>query len=136
MIVIDASAVVDLLLGEPLGSIGAHLARLLEAEVPLALAAPHLLDAEVGQVLRRYVRRGELDVGAAREGLANLAALPVTRYPHLGLVERAFDLRANVTVYDGLYLALAEALQAPLLTADAGLVGVPGCAASVQLVPS
>lgn len=129
MIVADASVVVDLLLGPPSEAGGEELARRLARRE--AVAAPHLLDAEVGQVLRRLVHGGSLGAEAAVERLADLADLPIERYPHRDLVLRAFDLRDNVTVYDGLYLALSEVLEAPLLTGDARLADVPGCRAEV-----
>lgn len=110
------------------------MAERLEAEPPEPVGAPHLLDAEVGQVLRRYERLGDLDQAGARAALAHLAALPITRYPHGPFVGRAYDLRANVTVYDGLYLALAEALDAVLVTTDAALLGVPSCNAAVDVL--
>lgn len=127
MIVADASVVVELLLGraQPL------------QELVLAgeqLAAPHLLDAEVGQVLRRFVLAGSLDVAAAQGALVDLDGLPLTRYAHRELLTRAFELRGNVTVYDGLYLALAELLEMSLLTADAALASVPGCTADVRVL--
>lgn len=65
--------------------------------------------------------------------LDDLAALPLRRYPHLGLASRAFELRDNVTVSDGLYLALAEVLGCPLLTGDARLQAVPGATAPVEV---
>ncbi len=131
MIVLDASAVVELILNRPLGRIVAERLRGDPAE---PLAAPHLIDAEVGQVLRRFERRHELAEWQARAGLRNLSGLPISRFPHGPFLERAFDLRANVTVYDGLYLVLAETLGATMLTADAELVGVPGCSATVELL--
>lgn len=135
MIVVDASVVVEFLLGEPLNAIGSAFADVLRADPPQPVGAPHLLDAEVGQTLRRYERRGEMDSDDARATLADLGRLPVTRYPHAGLLDRAFDLRANVTMYDALYLALAEATRAEFLTADGALVDVPGCQAQVRLLP-
>ena len=126
VIVADASAVVELLLGR-----AATLRQsLLEGQ---QLAAPHLLDAEVAQTLRRFVLAGSLNETAAGEALSDLGALPLTRYAHSALLLRAFALR-DVTVYDGLYLALAEVLEIPLLTGDAALASVPGCAAEVQLL--
>jgi predicted nucleic acid-binding protein len=59
--------------------------------------------------------------------------LPIVRYPHLPLVERAWELRANLSVYDGVYVALAELLGAPLVTCDRRLAGVPGHAATVEV---
>ena len=132
MIVADASVVVDLLLGP--GSEGGDLLsdHLAAGD---AVCVPHLLDAEVGQVLRRLEARQVIGTGEAREMVGILAVLPIDRYPHTGLMGRAFELRVNVTIYDALYLALAEAVERPLLTGDARLAGVPGCGADVQVVP-
>lgn len=114
MNVVDASVVVELLLGLPLGPAaqehvfgadgGAH--------------APDHLNAEILHVLRRYERRGIVDADRSREGLVDLLDLPIVRYPSLALIERAWTLRLNLTAYDALYVALAEALDAPLVTAD------------------
>ena len=115
MIVIDASAAVDLLLDVvPVSAVIADHVRMHGGQ----LHAPHLLDAEVGQVLRRNLLRGRLSEERARRALDHLAQLPIIRYPHLPFLPRAMDLRANLTVYDALYVALAEALGAPLLTRD------------------
>lgn len=129
MIVADASVVVDLLLGgRPRGG-GSELDRRLRRGE--AVAAPHLLDVEVGQALRRHALRGALSHGEVVARLRDLRDLGFHRYPETVLVERAADLMANVTIYDGVYLALAEALDAPLLTSDRRLVDVPGCGAEV-----
>jgi predicted nucleic acid-binding protein len=98
------------------------------------LAVPELVDVEVGQALRRFVLRGALDRRAARAAVEDLSQLPLDRYPLRGLVARAFDWHDNVTVYDGVYLALAEALERPLLTGDTALAAVPGCDAEVIVV--
>ncbi|MBI4728384.1 MAG: type II toxin-antitoxin system VapC family toxin [Acidobacteria bacterium] len=131
MIVLDASAAVDLLLDTQPFS-GAIACRLREHEGDLH--APHLLDAEVAQVFRRYVLRGELSVARARLGLLRLSQMPLVRYPHGPFLERALALRENLTVYDALYLALAEALGAALLTRDGGLAAAPGARATVTVV--
>lgn len=131
MIVLDASAAIDLLLDRP--PHGATIAAILTAEAP-DVAAPHLLDVEVGQVLRRWILAGKLPAARARGAMADLADLTLVRYEHGPLVERALDLRANATVYDGVYLALAEALRATLVTRDAKLAGVPCCRARVRVV--
>jgi predicted nucleic acid-binding protein len=125
--VIDASTAIDLLLEiEPhAGSI----ARLIAGEGPLA--APHLLDAEVGQVLRRLVIGRALSAPRARDALDDLAALPIQRFAHGPLLARAFELRQNTTIYDALYLVLAEGLRAPLLTRDRALAAIPGHRAKV-----
>lgn len=131
MIVLDASAVVDLLLGTPpFGDAVAEHLRRHDGEAH----APHLLDAEVGQVLRRHIRRGELARPRAERAVERLEQLPLTRYPHTPFLRRALALRENLTVYDALYLVLAEALDAPLLTRDAALARAPGHRARVVVL--
>ena len=98
------------------------------------LHAPHLLDVEVAQVLRHYVASGEIDAQRGRLALANLADLPVQRYPHDLLLPRVWELRNNLTAYDAVYVALAEALDAPLLTRDRRLAAAAGRYARVELV--
>jgi predicted nucleic acid-binding protein len=85
------------------------------------LHVPHLIDLEIAQVLRRYVRSGALANDRAEEALADLADLPLTRYPHFVLLPRIWQMRHNATAYDAAYLALAEALDAPLITRDRAL---------------
>ncbi len=131
MIVLDASVVVDLLLGLPPHNVTT--ADLMRAHRP-HLFAPHLLDAEVGQVIRRRVAGGTLSVSDAQTSLRTLNGLPIQRYPHGPFLERAFQLRDNVTIYDALYLVLAEALGADLVTRDGALAGVPGCSARVSVL--
>lgn len=130
MIVLDASAVVDLLLGLPPHD--ATVARLLARNSQVS--APHLLDVEVAQVIRRRVLAGMVVPADAAAALRVLAMLPIVRYAHLPLIERAFELRENVTVYDAVYLVLAEALGATLVTRDKALAAVPGSKARVQVL--
>ncbi len=130
MIVLDASAVVDLLLN--LAPRSSFVKRRIKKASP-ALYAPHLLDAEVAQVLRRYVLQGELSSEDAESALDDLADMPITRYPHGPFLKRAFELRDNVTMYDALYLVLAESLNAVLLTSDVALASIPGCHSRVEL---
>jgi len=129
-IVVDASALVSALLGRSADA--RTLRRLLAAEVT---HAPHLLDAEVGNVLRRRVLRGELP---AAEALLLLgAAEPLVDYRHVmtgALAQAALALRDNVSFYDGLYAALAESLRCPLLTADVRLSHAAGLRCAVQLI--
>lgn len=128
MIVPDASAVVALLLRLP--SDGRLEKRLLGAR---ALGAPHVLDLEVLQVLRRYVREGEMSEERAREAIEDLRDLPLERYPHEPLIPRIWELRKNATAYDAAYLALAETLDGTFVTLDRRLAAVPGSHAKVEL---
>lgn len=130
MIVVDASAVLEVLLRTPS-------AAEVEGEMFGArdgLHAPHLLDLEIAQVLRRYCRCGDLRPGRAREALTDLADLPIARYPHDIFLSRVWELRGHVTAYDAAYIALAEALGATLLTRDARLAAAGGHRARVRLV--
>lgn len=130
MIVLDASAALELLLGTEAGRA--------VAEVALApqesLHVPHLVDVEVAQALRRYVAAREVSPGVAERALDDLAALPLSRYAHTLLIGRAWELRRSVTCYDAMYVALAEALDAPLLTRDGKLARSHGHTARVLLV--
>ena len=85
-------------------------------------------------VVRRHVLRGELASAAGELALADLLTMPIERHSHLPLVQRAFEFRDNATIYDALYLALAELLEATLLTRDAGLARVPGVSAAVEVI--
>jgi predicted nucleic acid-binding protein len=130
MIVVDASALLEALLRTPAAS--AVELRLFE---PLqTLHAPHLLDVEVAQVVRRYAANGELDAGRGRMALDDLADLPLHRYPHDFLLPRVWDLRNNLTAHDAMYVALAEVLDAPLLTRDKRLAASAGHHARIELV--
>jgi predicted nucleic acid-binding protein len=86
-----------------------------------ALWAPEMLDAEVGSALRRAVRRKSIDADQAAEALGELRKLPIHRVSHERLAQFAWLLRDNVSFYDGLYVALAQLLDKPLLTFDARL---------------
>jgi predicted nucleic acid-binding protein len=97
------------------------------------LHAPHLIDVEVTQVLRRYSRAGDITHARGREALSDLALLPIQRYPHEPLLDRVWQLRNNVTAYDAVYLALAEGLDAVFLTLDAALARIPTVRASVEV---
>jgi predicted nucleic acid-binding protein len=132
VIVLDASAVIELLLNTDHGSLVRHWI----ADPSQSLHAPHLLSVEVAQVLRRYVVSRSIDTETAVAALEDLAALDVARYAHEPLLARVWELRDNVTAYDAVYLALAEVLDAPLLTFDRRLATAPGHDASVELVTS
>jgi len=130
LIVLDASALLELLLVTPAGvSVAKRIAS--ERET---LHAPQLIDLEVLQVLRRFAASGALDPGRAEQALEDLQSLDLERYPHQPLLDRVWQLRANVTAYDAAYLALAEALLAPLLTFDARLAGAAGHTAQIELL--
>ncbi|HEY5343007.1 MAG TPA: type II toxin-antitoxin system VapC family toxin [Solirubrobacteraceae bacterium] len=130
MAVLDASVLVEYLAG------GEHAAearrRILQD--PDRLWAPHLIDAEIGHVLRRGTLAGELSDGAARAALDALADVPLRRAPHRALLDRAWSLRANVSFYDGLYIALAERLEMPLLTLDGRLARAPGLRVGIEVI--
>lgn len=133
MIVVDASAMVDLLLNTPpfAGVVAGHL-RNHDGDAH----APHLLDAEVGQVIRRFVLKGDLSPKRARLAIDRLSQFSLTRYPHTPFLARAFRLRTNLTVYDALYVALAEALDASFLTKDAALARFASGHVDVLTAPS
>jgi len=126
--VIDASALVLALVGKDEGSLT------LRARLPaMRQHAPHLIDAEVGNVLWRHLRAGLVSAAEASTALRSLRALVQQRYPHAGpLAELAWKYRDNVSFYDALYVALAAQLGVPLLTADVRLSKVAQCA--VELV--
>ena len=130
MIVTDASVILELLLRTPAADRVAT--RLFDAGE--TLHAPHLLDVEVAQVLRRYAGRGEVSAARGRLTLGLLARLPIERYAHEPLLERVWALRVNLTAYDAAYVALAEALGATLLTRDERLASAPGTRATIELV--
>jgi predicted nucleic acid-binding protein len=130
VIVVDASALLETLLQMPAAS--AVEARLFETDQ--TLHAPHLVDLEVAQVVRRFAAGGQISEDRGRIALADLADLPLRRYPHDFLLQRIWDLRANLTAYDAAYVALAEALDSPLLTRDGRLAGAPGHHARIELV--
>lgn len=85
------------------------------------LHAPHLIDLEIAQVLRRYVRSAVISARRGMEALTDLIDFPITRYPHHVLLTRIWQMRHAVTAYDAAYLALAEALGATLVTRDRAL---------------
>lgn len=130
MIVADASAILEVLLRTPDSfAVDARLFRGKES-----LCAPHLLDLEVAQVLRRYVQRGEITEHRGRISLELLARFPITRYPHEPLLRRVWELRENLTAYDAAYVALAEATRATLVTRDTRLAAAPGIRAKIDVV--
>jgi predicted nucleic acid-binding protein len=99
-------------------------------------AAPHLVDAEVFMVIQREHRAGRLDSTAAAQAVDDLRLWPGERWPHRPLLERAWELRANVRGYDAMYVALAEAFGATLITLDARLARAPGLRCSIEVPTS
>ena len=129
MIVLDASAAIDWFLQTSAG-------RAIEDRIYSwheSLHAPHLLDLEVGQVLRRLVREGMISAPRAEQAVQDLLGLRITRYPHRDLLPRIWQLRHNLTAYDAAYIVLAETLAAPLITRDARLKSAPGHTARIEL---
>jgi predicted nucleic acid-binding protein len=99
-----------------------------------SLWVPHLIDAEVGQALRREVAVGRLREGRAEAALLDLMRMPLRRIDHVGLLDRAWELRHNFSFYDGLYVALAEGLNVPLVTLDRRLARAAAAAAKVAVL--
>jgi predicted nucleic acid-binding protein len=130
VIVVDASAMMEVLLNRPSGERVAH--RLLDPRE--ALHVPHLIDLEVAQALRRYQAAGEMSPQRARQALQAFVQMPLERHPHWPFLDRIWELRRNITAYDAAYVALAEALDAPLLTCDRALARAPGGHAVVELI--
>lgn len=121
MIVIDCSAILEVLLRTSRAEmVEKHLFRPGET-----IHAPHLIDVETTQVLRRYTLHEGLGEERARQALGDLADFPLTRYPHDFLLPRIWELRSNLSAYDAAYVALAEALGATLITRDSGLTKAP-----------
>ena len=131
MVVVDAAVIVDSLLDL---SADAALVRERLRQESVPWAAPELLDAEVAHVIRRHVLRGELSSAGGLAALTDLSAMEIDRHSHRPLLARAFALRDNATIYDALYLALAEALEVPLLTRDRSLPSVPGVTVPVEVI--
>lgn len=130
MIVVDASAEVAVLL-----NVGPEVERIRErvARRGQTLHVPHLFDIEVLHSLRSLILRGTVSPERARLALSRLRDTQLTRYPHTSLMQRIWELRENLSAYDAAYVALAEALDAPLITMDARLAQAPGIRAAVEV---
>jgi predicted nucleic acid-binding protein len=129
MIVLDAAAAVDWLLQTAAGqSIENRIYSRHET-----LHAPHLLDLEVTQVLRRLARQGVVSVHRADQAVRDLLDLRITRYAHFVLLPRIWHLRQNLSAYDAAYIVLAEKLGATLVTRDARLASASGHATPIEL---
>ena len=130
MIVVDASALLEFLLQT---SIGRRVeARLFHDDVELH--APHLVDVEVVQGLRRLVRTGEVPSGRASEVIVDLIDLDLHRHGHIELVSRVWNLRENLSAYDATYVALAEAIDATILTCDRPLASAAGRRVQIEVI--
>ena len=130
MIVIDASAVIELLINS---SSGSRVADRIFADDE-SLHVPHLIDLEVAQVLRRYVRSKEMAPDRAVQALNDFVYLPLHRYPHIDFLTRIWELQTSLTAYDAVYVSLAEALDATLLTCDVKLGNSHGHSARLEVV--
>jgi predicted nucleic acid-binding protein len=128
-LVVDASVVVRVLLAR-----GDELRGLRERVHSATCHAPHLLDAEVGHVLRRRVANGSIEEASGAAALHAVEHLVDERYPHTSFSAAAWALRHNLSYDDALYAALAARLGHPLLTADARLANAPGLPCAVELV--
>lgn len=126
MIVVDASVAIAALLSNGAAR------ELLKAE---RLAAPHLIDSEIANALRGMVRAGTIGGDDGFTALAAWSALGIQRHPTVGLFKRIWALRENCSAYDATYIALAEALDCPLATADARLARAPGVRCPVHVMP-
>jgi len=129
MIVVDASAVIEVLLATP----NSHIIERRMGRADGSLHSPQFLDIEVLQVLRRLCTQGVMTANRCREALDDLSNLPIVRYGHGSLVTRIWALRHNMTAYDAAYVALAEGLDAPLVTRDKRLAIAPGHTALIEL---
>ncbi len=129
MIVVDASVLAPALADDDVD--GDRARERLRGE---QLAAPELIDVEVLSTLRRAARAGRLDERRSAQALTDLAALPLRRAPHLPLLARVWELRDNLSAYDASYVALAEALDAVLVTADGRIERASGIDCEVVVI--
>ena len=128
--VLDAAAAIELLLNTSRGQ--ALAARL--ADETIAIHAPHLIDVEIAQVLRRYVEHKTLSEQRASLALEHWRKLQVARYPHEPFLGGIWELRNNFSAYDSVYVALAEALSTTLLTSDQKLARAPNPGVQIELL--
>lgn len=128
MLVVDTSAVLDVLVAEPPDP---RLTERLRADGDLH--APHLIDVELVHALRRLVHRDVLGARRADRARGDFRDLALVRYPHVDLVERMWELRDKLTAYDAAFIALGEALAVPLVTVDGRLGAAPGHRAQVEV---
>jgi predicted nucleic acid-binding protein len=130
VIVADASVLIDVLLRRQ----GADAIKARLFDTGATLHVPHFLDVEVAHVIRRHAAAGVIGTNRGGELLADLGDFALQRYPHYWLLPRVWELRHNLTAYDAVYVALAEALDAPLVTRDARLAAAPGHRARIEVM--
>lgn len=129
MLVVDASVLAPVVADT--GSDGQRFRERLRGE---RVIGPDLLRVEVASVLRRHAGSGSLTAQQANHAIDDLLAFPITVYPTAPLLRRVWELRPNVTAYDACYVALAEAVGFPLLTADRRLANAPGLRCALEVV--
>ena len=130
MIVVDASVLVEYLFSTPTGEWLTERFQDPDEDV----CAPHLIDIEVAQTVRRWTFAGLISVARGAKAIQHLAEVNALRWPHEALLPRIWELRHNLTAYDATYVALAEGLRAPLLTCDRSLAEAPGINCDVELI--
>jgi predicted nucleic acid-binding protein len=128
VLVVDSSAVLEALAAhDPATGLVERLAE--DGD----LHAPHLIDTEILHALRRMLRKGQISSERAHDARTDYTELTLVRYPHEPLNDRVWDLRENLTAYDATFVALAEALDVPLVTCDARLAAAPGSRARIEV---
>lgn len=128
MLVVDSSAVLEALAArDPATELVERLAEDGDLHVP------HLIDTEILHALRRMLRKGQISGERAHDARTDYADLTLVRYPHEPLNDRVWELRENLTAYDATFVALAEALEVPLVTCDARLAAAPGSRARIEV---
>jgi predicted nucleic acid-binding protein len=130
MIVVDASAITELLLQTSLGTLVEQRVYRIEEDVH----APQVIDVEVLSALRRLVQSGEVTAERADAAVTDLGLLRLIRHSHVDFLVRAWELRQNFTMYDAMYLALAEALDASVVTCDGPFGAAPGHAVRIEVI--
>jgi predicted nucleic acid-binding protein len=128
VLVVDSSAVLEALAARDPAP---ELVERLAADGDLH--APHLIDTAILHALRRLLRRGQISAERAHDARTDFAELTLVRYPHEPLNDRVWELRENLTAYDATFVALAEALDVPLVTCDARLAAAPGSSARIEV---
>ncbi len=124
---IDTSAVIAVLTADP------PLTDLVGRMAAGDLHAPHLIDVEFTHAIRRLVMTGRMSLDRSGEARQDFADLAIVRYPHGPFLDRMWELRDNLTAYDAAFVALSEALEVPLVTADARLMATPGHRAVIEV---